>query len=133
MVNSRALKRTDLVHPQLSYLIIGAVFEVFNRLGYGHREEYYQRALAEELKNIHMPFEREKPIAIEYRGVSIGRYILDFVVDSKIVVELKVQPRLGYNHIKQVVAYLTATGLDLALLVWFTKDGVKYRRVLRPK
>ena len=55
---------------------------------------------------------------------------MDFVVDNKLVVELKVRPRLGYIHIKQVMNYLKVTGYKLALLIYFTKEGVKYRRII---
>ncbi|MEK7166523.1 MAG: GxxExxY protein [Patescibacteria group bacterium] len=122
--------RKDLIHPELSYEIVGAAFSVYNQLGFGHKEVYYQRALAEEFKKINIKFEREKQILLEYDGKQIGKYILDFVVDGKIIVELKVRPRLGYTDIKQVKSYLKSSNFRLAILIYFLKDKVSYRRIL---
>jgi len=54
----------------------------------------------------------------------------DFLVDNKIIIELKVRPRIGYVHIKQLLAYLKMTELKLAIIIYFTQDGVKYRRIV---
>ena len=70
---------------------------------------------------------------LTYKDKIIGTYIPDFVVDGKVVAELKVRPKLGYTHIKQVTAYLQHTKLKLGIVIYFTKDGVQYRRVLAPK
>lgn len=67
---------------------------------------------------------------IDYKNQSIGRYFLDFVVDNKIVVELKIKPKFGYVHIKQVLEYLKAGSYKLAILIYFTRDGVKYKRIV---
>lgn len=124
-------KNAVLIHPELSYKIIGATFKIYNNLGWGHKEITYQRALAVEFNNLGLKFEREKFVSIEYDNRKIGREFLDFVVDGKIIVELKVIPKFGYIHINQVVSYLKNTGLSLAILVYFTKDGVRYRRIVR--
>lgn len=119
-----------VIHPELSYKIIGACFRVYNGLGWGHKEIIYQRALAEELRALQLPFIREKAFVLCYGANSIGRYIPDFIVDDKVIVELKVVSKLGYTHIRQVLPYLRMAKRELAILVYFTKDGVKYRRVL---
>ncbi len=123
----------NVVYPELSYEIIGASFDVFNTLGWGHKELYYQRAFAEGLKKKNIPFARERAIMLEYEGAAIGKYILDFIVADKVVVEMKVAPRLGYANVKQVKGYLVSSGLKLALLIYFTKDGVKYRRIVNAR
>ncbi len=79
-----------------------------------------------------MPFKKEQLITLQYHNQPAGRYYLDFVVDNKIVVELKMRPKFGYSHIKQVADYLKTTGFRLAILIYFTRDGVKYRRILHP-
>ena len=124
------MSMNDVIYPELSYKIIGAAFRVFNNVGYGMSEKFYQQAFAKELEILQIGFEKEKLVNIIYGGESIGKYFLDFVVDGKVVVELKVRPRLGYVHIKQVMSYLKTTGHKLAILVYFTRDGVRYRRVL---
>lgn len=134
MIEERKLQKPEkIIYPELSYQIIGAAFAVYNALGPGHKEIYYQRAFAEELKNKNIGFARESGTPLFYKGKIIGKYIPDFVIDDKIIIELKVRPRLGYTNIKQVTAYLSATNLPLAILIYFLKDGVKYRRILKPK
>jgi GxxExxY protein len=91
---SKMLRRKDLIHPDLSYKVIGACFKVHNELGWGYREVYYQRALAAELNNLGLPFVRERSVNLQYNGENIGRCVLDFVVDNKMVLELKVVPQI---------------------------------------
>jgi len=93
-------------------------------------EKFYQKIFAKELESENLNFDKEKLIKINYQGEEVGRYFLDFIVDNKIVVELKVRPRFGYVHVKQVMDYLKTTGYKLAILIYFTRDGVKYRRVI---
>lgn len=124
------IKRNDLIYPELSYKFIGAAFKVFNDAGYGMNEKFYQKIFAKELEFGNLNFDKEKLIKINYQGEEIGRYFLDFIIDNKIVVELKVRPRFGYVHVKQVMDYLKTTGYKLAILIYFTRDGVKYRRIV---
>ena len=124
------LKRDDLIYPELSYKLIGTAFKVFNDTGYGMNEKFYQKIFAKELESENLNFDKEKLIKINYQGEEVGRYFLDFIVDNKIVVELKVRPRFGYVHVKQVMDCLKTTGYKLAILIYFTRDGVKYRRVI---
>ena len=124
------LKRDDLIYPELSYKLIGTAFKVFNDTGYGMNEKFYQKIFAKKLESENLNFDKEKLIKINYQGEEVGRYFLDFIVDNKIVVELKVRPRFGYVHVKQVMDYLKTTGYKLAILIYFTRDGVKYRRVI---
>ncbi|MEK9172962.1 MAG: GxxExxY protein [Patescibacteria group bacterium] len=130
MGNIRITNSTKIIYPELSYKVIGAAFKVYNNLGWGHREVYYQRALESELKELGLNFEREKSVSLVYNDKPIGRCVMDFVVDNKVVLELKVIPRLGYTHIRQVYDYLKSTKMKLAILIYFTKEGVKYRRVV---
>lgn len=114
------LKRNDLIYPELSYKLIGAAFNIFNNTGYGMNEKFYQKAFAKELESNGVDFDKEKLVKINYQNKEIGKYFLDFVVDNKIIVELKVRPRFGYVHIKQVMDYLKTTGHKLAILIYFT-------------
>ena len=122
-----------IIEPELSYKIIGLAFEVFNDLGYGMSEKYCQRAFAGLLEENKIPFQKEQYVKLLYRENPIGSYFLDFVIDKKIVVELKIRPHLGYTHIKQVMGYLKSTGYKLAILIYFTRDGVKYRRIINER
>ncbi|MEK7612032.1 MAG: GxxExxY protein [Patescibacteria group bacterium] len=125
-----AVQREDLLYPELSYKILGAAFDVFNKLGWGHKENIYQNALAIAFDEAGIIFEREKFVSTSYNGQQVGKEFLDFVIENKIVVELKVVPKMGYTHINQVVSYLKGTHLELAIMIYFLKDGVRHRRVL---
>lgn len=123
----------DLVYPELSYKIIGASFKIFNELGYGHQEKYFQRAMAMEFDKQGIKDEREKEIKLNYNNQCIGKYFLDFIVENKIIVELKVVPKFKHTHLKRTLEYLDTAKMKLAILIYFTRDGVKYRRIINPK
>ena len=122
----------DLVYKELSYKIVGVAFNVFNNLGYGMQEKYYQKAFVKELETLNIPYKREERIVLDYKESNLGSYFADFIVDNKVIVELKVRPRLGYTHIRQVTEYLNKFNKKLAIMIYFNKDGVHYRRILNP-
>lgn len=119
-----------IIFKDLSYQIVGIAFKVFNQVGYGMSEKVYQKAFEQELLLNNLECQRELFIKKRYNGKVIGKYFLDFVIAGKIVVDLKVRPRIGYVHIQQVTEYLKTINYKLAIIIYFTKDGVKYRRVL---
>ena len=125
------MAENKVIYPELSYKVVGIAFAVFNDFGFGMSEKFYQKAFAEILKKENLQFEREHLAILHYQGNPLMRFFLDFVVENKLVVELKVRPRMGYVHIKQVMEYLRVTGYNLAIIIYFTRDGVKYRRILR--
>ena len=127
---NRRLKRQDILYPELSFKTIGSAFDVYNQIGWGHNEKVYQSALAVVLEKLSIPFEREKLVTLEFEGKKIARKFLDFVIDDKVIAELKVAPQLGYVHINQVTSYLKSTGLKLAIIIYFLPSGVRYRRVV---
>ncbi len=120
----------ELIYKELSYKIVGALFNVFNQLQYGHNERMYQQAFAQELLENQIPFRRELYCPILFNGKKIGRYYLDFLIDNKIVVELKVANDFYQKDINQIISYLQAKNLHLGILFLFKKEGVKYRRIL---
>ena len=122
----------SIVYPELSYRIIGIIFKIFNQIGYGYQEKHYQRALASELGKQGIKYEREKEIKIKYNDELIGKYYLDFLVEDKMILELKVVSELQKRNLRQTLEYLNTTGLKLAILVNFTPNGVQYRRVINP-
>ncbi len=122
----------SIVYPELSYKIIGIIFKVCNQLGYGYQEKHYQRALASEFGEQRIKYEREKEIEIRYNDELIGKYYLDFIVENKIILELKVVPEFQKRNLRQTLEYLNTTGLKLAILINFTPNGAQYRRVINP-
>ena len=127
------LKRKDLIYPELSYEIIGILFDVYNEVGYGHKEKYYHQAIAAAFRDNDIGFKAEVYVPVHYRQLRVGQYFLDFLVENKIVVEIKQGEHFSKSNIQQVYSYLKATDLELGILVNFTRSGVKFRRVLNIK
>lgn len=119
-----------LVYPELSYKIVGILFEVFNKLKYGHKEKIYQKALVEELEQEKIKFKRELYFPIDFKGKVISSYFFDFLIDNKIVLELKVANDFYRRDINQLLSYLKFRNYRLGILVLFTKDGLRYRRIV---
>lgn len=107
---------------------MGILFEVYKEIGYGFRERYYQQAIEEELKEKNIPFKREVYVPLEYRGKKIGKYFIDFKIDNKIALELKVADRFYKSHINQLLSYLNASDVKLGILAIVTPEGVQFKR-----
>ncbi len=122
----------SLLYPQESYKINGALFEVHKELGPGLLEKVYQEAFEKELRLQGIPFEREKPFSIVYKGEELEqKYIADFVCYDKIIVELKAVEELLPKHTAQVINYLVITGYKLGILVNFNDDTISPERIVR--
>ncbi len=118
-----------LPHGQLTNAIIGAMFEVHNVLGPGFLEGVYANALAVELRRRGVPVERNVPFEVMYRGISVGRYVADLVVDQKVIVETKVAKAIDPVHRAQLLNYLRASGLEVGLVANFG-SSVQFKRVV---
>ena len=126
------LKRDDLLYPELSYQIVGALFDVFNELGPGLRESSYYRATRIAFEERGMFVQDQQGVVMRYKDHIVGRYIPDFVVNQKVVIELKSGRRFNPLHIKQVLEYLKAIKLELAILAYFSSEGVLFKRLINP-
>jgi len=124
------LRRNDLVYPELSYKIVGCAYELFNQIGHGHLEKVYQKGFAAMLRTENISFQQELYHPIKIGNEVIGKLYLDFLVENKIIVELKKDGRFSKQNIEQVNQYLKASGLKLALLINFTSTGVVVKRLL---
>lgn len=121
----------DLVYPQESYKIFGAIYEVHKRLGIGLLERAYQEAFEKELKFQGIPYEREKRYDLYYRDEKMETfYIADFVCYGKIIVELKAVSELTDVHKAQVRNYLSITRYKLGILVNFNEQYIEPVRIL---
>ena len=119
-----------LLHEDLSHKILGAFYEVHRELGHGFSEPIYQRALERALRDRTIAFEREKPLAVYFRGEIVGEYRVDLLVSGVIIVELKAVERLSPAFENQVINYLTATRLELGLLLNFGQRA-QFKRLVR--
>jgi len=123
----------DLIYPELSYSIIGILYKVYNQLGGGYQEKYYQQAIKRELFINQIPFLEQVRHDLNFNGQMIGRYYLDFIIDHKIVLELKVAPSFSRKDIMQVLNYLKQSDLELGILVSLNRNKIFYKRILRGK
>ncbi len=119
-----------LIHEELSYKIIGAAMEVHTVLGPGFLEKVYENALAQELKLRGLSFAQQVNLPVKYKGVVVGHYVADIVVENKIVLELKTVKQLNKQHQAQAINYLTATGLELALLLNYGLKSLERMRIV---
>ena len=113
----------------LARKVIGAAIEVHRHLGPGLDETLYEAAMSHELALQKIPFARQIIVAVDYKGVVIGDKRLDFVVDERLVIELKSVAQLAPIHDSQIRTYLRIARLELGLLINFNvpllKDGIK--------
>ena len=113
----------------LTETIIRCVVEVHRALGPGFLESIYRNSLLIELRREGLAVETEKEVAVRYRGEEVGCHRLDFLVEGRVVVELKTGEDLSTAHYAQVRSYIKATGLRVGLLVNFSKARSDFRRV----
>ena len=127
-MQNKNLVGKDVLYPELSYQVMQAVFEVHNHLGPGFTEDIYESALAIELESHGIPFERQKQIQVHYKDPFVGTYRLNMVIDGKIILELKAVTVLNDVFRAQLHSYLSATNLQLGILINFgTKLAQSFR------
>ena len=115
-------------YEELTYRINGAIYEVNRVLGSGFLEKVYENALLSELKQRGIQAESQVPIRIDYKGVMVGDYFADIVVEKQIILELKATDFLLKRHEAQILNYLRTTGFKLGLLVNFTDPKAEIKR-----
>ena len=122
------LKSEDI--NDLTGKVIGAAIEVHSALGPGLLESVYEECLCHELGLQRIPYERQKELPVEYKGVKLDcGYRLDIVVSEKLIIELKSVENIQPIHEAQLLTYLKLTGIKIGLLINFNvpllKDGIK--------
>ena len=119
-----------LLHEETTQKIIGATFEVHDQLGYGFLERVYQRALQVELLRRGAIAEIEKRIQVRYKGIVVGDYDADVLVDGCVVVEIKVAPQYDKRDEAQLLNELKATSLKVGMLLNFGRTKLEYKRLV---
>jgi GxxExxY protein len=120
-----------LIYKEMCYEIVGIAQEVHRALGPGFLEGVYERALLHEFGLRKIPAKRQLPLPVLYKGVQLGKYRPDIVVDNKIILEVKAVSVLMAAHMAQAIHYLTATGLRLAILLNFGTESLQFKRVIK--
>ena len=118
----------------LTRSIIGCAYKVHNTLGSGFLEKVYQRALCIELRKVGLQVVEQEPIKVIYEGQIVGEYYADLLVEGRVIVEIKAADELARAHEVQLVNYLSATDIELGLLINFGSSVKvrKFRDYVRP-
>lgn len=114
---------------ELTYKVIGCAMKVHNTIGNGFQEVIYQRCLAIELKKAGIGYEREVDQIIYYEGMDVGTRRADFVIENKLVVEIKALVNLEDVHLAQAKNYVVAYNFDKGLLINFGAVSLQYKLV----
>ncbi len=132
MVNCDAASN-DILLNQKTEAIIGASFDVMNELGTGFLESVYHRSFAIALSHKGFEVQSEVSMVVSFRGLSVGNFRADLVVDNEIIVEVKAIDKIAGAHKAQVINYLAASGLRTGLIINFGNPRVEIARLSNPK
>lgn len=124
------MNKTNYMYGDITEKIIGCAMKVHNKLGAGFQEVIYQRALAIEMNKIGLNFQRELEMDIHYDNEIIGTRRTDFLVEEKIIVELKAIKELDESHWAQTINYLKVYGYEIGLLLNFGGKKLEFRRFI---
>lgn len=116
---------------ELTEKIIGCAMKIHSTLGPGFLESVYLKAMAHELHKAGLKAEWERPISVQYDGVSVGEFFADMLVEDTVILELKANQTLSQANEVQLVNYLTATGIKIGLLLNFGADRLEFKRKTR--
>ena len=117
-----------LDQEELTYRIRGCVYEVFRELGCGFLEKVYERALLRELQVRGINARTQEPIVIRYKGVEVGEYFADLLVEDAVIIELKARQSLAKEAEAQLLNYLKASGARIGMLVNFAYPKATIKR-----
>ena len=120
-------KATKIIYPELSYKLNGIFFKVHNELGFYGKEKQYSNAIELYLKKDNLKYEREKALPVSFSKGDIGKNVVDFLVEGKILIEVKAKRFVTREDYNQTQRYLRAFNLKLGILVNF------HDRILKPK
>lgn len=125
------MKIDNLLYKEDTYKIIGICMEVHNQLGKGFNEVVYGDALEIEFIDSDIEYSKEQKFNINYKGnILPHKYRADFIINNKIVLEIKAIQCLTSSHVKQTLSYLAVSKLRIGLLINFGEDSLKYKRVI---
>jgi GxxExxY protein len=118
---------------ELTYKIIGCAMKVHNTMGPGFQEVIYQRCLAIEFEKEGLVFQREQEQTVYYKDIEVGTRRADFIVEGKIVVELKALVNLEDVHLAQAKNYTVAYDFPFGLLINFGSQSMQHKLLFNPK
>jgi GxxExxY protein len=119
----------ELLHKEITDKVLKSFYQVYNELGFGFLERVYQNAMYYELKSQSFNCETEKPIKVYYKNMLVGEYRADIIIDNKVILELKASDVLVYENELQLINYLKATEIEVALLLNFGQKPEFRRKI----
>ena len=120
----------EIIYPELSYQVQGALYDAYNALRYQELSEAgWEKALMIALADRGVSARQQAEFELRYKGYRVGRFFADIVAEEKIVLELKVEDHLLPIDVAQVLNYLGVTGLKLGILVNFGKNAIEIKRI----
>jgi len=125
--------KNSLVHGGITGTVIGAAMEVHSKLGPGFLESVYDESLAVELNLQKINLERQKKIPVFYKGRQVKEFYCDYLVEGKVVIEIKAVKELNEINRLQVINYLKAGGFEVGLLLNFGGKSLDYHRLVNTK
>lgn len=120
----------QFLYSEITGAVIGAAMQVHSELGSGFPEVIYQRSLAIEFRKQNISYKREESMPLFYKKKSVGKRRADFLVEQKVLVELKALSEINKTHYNQVLNYLTAFNLEIALLLNFGENSLNFKRFI---
>lgn len=120
-------------HANLTHKIISVCYDVANELGSGFVESVYQNALPIAFRQEGMSALSQVRMSVVFRGENVGDFIADFVIESKVILEIKAVSGLLPEHSAQVINYLKASDIDVGLLVNFGRPRIEIRHLYHPR
>lgn len=119
-----------LLYEDTTRQIIGALYKVYNTLGFGYKEKDYQKALALELERIGLKFQRELYSNLKFNDKILAGFYVDFLIEEKIVLEMKVAKDFYLKFRQQTLQYLKNHNLRLGLIAIITPQRVQIKRII---
>ena len=119
-----------LICADITYKIRRAAFNVYNILGFGHKEQVYQKAITKEFEEMKLSYKKEESLAVRYKDEVVGNYRPDFIIDDKVILELKSVEFMPKSYDTQLIHYLKTTGFQVGLLVNFGSPKLVIKRLV---
>ena len=123
----------NLLHRELTDKIICVFYEVYNELCFGFLESVYEDAMVIALEEKGLKVERQVPIPVWFRGLSLGKFEADLIVERAVIIELKAVSQLVEAHVAQLIHYLRATEIEVGLVMNFGQRPEFKRRAFENK
>ena len=120
----------DTLYHDLTQILIGFAFDIFKQIGSRYPETVYQNAYENKLIENNIKFKRENYCKIEVDGKRVGSFKLDFIIENKIIVELKVRNHFFNKDYAQVLTYMRLNKINLGLILLYSTEKVKVKRLI---